>query len=113
MKHELNPYKGLTLLLMFVAVTATAQSSDNTALKNTAIDVVDAQRDAMVEMSDAIWGYAETALGETQSAQVLADYAESQGFVVERGVAGMPTAFIATYGEGEPIICLHGEPTWG
>ncbi len=99
----------LALLLLLTSTTANAQSSDNTALKNTAIESVDAQRDVMVEMSDAIWGHAETALGETQSAQVLADYAESQGFVVERGVAGMPTAFIATYGEGEPIIAIMGE----
>jgi len=60
-------------------------------------------------MSDQIWGYAETALREHRSAKLLADYAEQQGFRVERGVAGMPTAFIASYGEGRPIIGILGE----
>src|SRR5262249_36942280 len=39
----------------------------------------------------------------------LADYAEEQGFHVERGVAGLPTAFVATYGAGRPIIGVLGE----
>ena len=50
-----------------------------------------------------------TALLEVRSAQVLADYAEKQGFAVERGVAGLPTAFVASYGEGRPIIGVLGE----
>jgi aminobenzoyl-glutamate utilization protein B len=40
---------------------------------------------------------------------VLADYAEQQGFKVERGVAGMPTAFVASYGSGKPVIGILGE----
>lgn len=63
----------------------------------------------MTGMSDAIWAIAETALEETESSAILADYAESRGFNVSRGVAGMPTAFIASYGEGEPIIGILGE----
>jgi aminobenzoyl-glutamate utilization protein B len=107
--YAMDQFARLAPLLLMVSAAANSQSPDNTALKNTAIASIEAQRAAMVEMSDAIWGHAETALGETQSAEVLAAYAESQGFVVERGVAGMPTAFIATYGEGEPIIAIMGE----
>jgi aminobenzoyl-glutamate utilization protein B len=51
----------------------------------------------------------QTALRETRSSKLLADYAEKQGFQVERGVAGMPTAFLATYGEGRPVIGIMGE----
>ena len=54
-------------------------------------------------------GYAATALREKRSAKTMADYAEQQGFKVERGVAGMPTACIASYGEGRPIIGILGE----
>jgi aminobenzoyl-glutamate utilization protein B len=46
---------------------------------------------------------------EVKSAQALADYAEKQGFVVERGVAGLPTAFVASFGQGRPIIGILGE----
>ena len=40
---------------------------------------------------------------------MLADYAEANGFTVERGVADMPTAFVATYGSGKPVIGILGE----
>jgi len=109
MQRKVDLYARLMLLFMFAAATATAQSSDIADLKSTAIASVDAQSAVMVEMSDAIWAYAETALAESQSAKVLADYAERQGFAVERGVAGMPTAFIASYGTGKPIIAMLGE----
>ena len=46
---------------------------------------------------------------ETNSSKILADYAEKNGFKVERGVAGMPTAFVATYGSGKPVISVLGE----
>jgi aminobenzoyl-glutamate utilization protein B len=60
-------------------------------------------------MSDQIWQYAETALREHRSSKLLADYAARQGFRVERNVSGMPTAFIASYGSGRPIIGVMGE----
>jgi aminobenzoyl-glutamate utilization protein B len=51
---------------------------------------------------------------ETKSSKVLADYAQEQGFRVTRGVAEIPTAFIAEYGSGLPIIGVLGEfdVTW-
>ncbi|RMF31534.1 MAG: amidohydrolase [Bacteroidetes bacterium] len=63
----------------------------------------------LIELSDKIWAYAETAFEEHQSAKALADYAEAQGFRVERGVADLPTAFVASYGSGRPIIGILGE----
>lgn len=97
------------MLLAFTAMTASAQNDDTARLKDAAIASIDAQRATLIRMSDAVWAHAETALYETQSSQLLADYAEQQGFDVERGVAGMPTAFIASYGEGKPIIGILGE----
>jgi aminobenzoyl-glutamate utilization protein B len=46
---------------------------------------------------------------EKQSAKVLSDYAEAQGFRVQRNIADIPTAFIAEYGSGKPIIGILGE----
>ncbi|NDK17989.1 MAG: amidohydrolase, partial [Zetaproteobacteria bacterium] len=63
----------------------------------------------LIKISDSIWGQAETALLETNSSKILADYAEKNGFKVERGVAGMPTAFVATFGSGKPVISVLGE----
>jgi aminobenzoyl-glutamate utilization protein B len=60
-------------------------------------------------ISDAIWEYAELGLQEFQSSKLLADTLEAAGFTVERGLAGMPTCFVATYGSGKPVIGLLGE----
>ena len=64
---------------------------------------------ALVRISDSIWALAEEAFQEVGSSRILADYAEKNGFTVERGVAGMPTAFVATYGNGNPVISVLGE----
>jgi len=63
----------------------------------------------LIKISDSIWSNAETALEEYKSSKILADYAELNGFKVERGVAGMPTAFVAIYGSGKPVISILGE----
>lgn len=95
-----------------LAVTATdlcAQSKKVNSNKTAVIKSVDNHAAELIRISDEIWASAETALRETKSAKVLADYAEAQGFTVKRGVAGMPTAFIAEYGSGKPIIGIMGE----
>lgn len=77
--------------------------------KVAAVASVERQRPEMVNLANQVWAFAETALKEKRSAKVLADHAEAQGFRVERGVAGMPTAFVASYGEGKPVIAILGE----
>jgi aminobenzoyl-glutamate utilization protein B len=61
------------------------------------------------KISDTIWGYAELGLQEFRSSKLLADTLEAAGFTVERGLAGMPTCFVASYGSGKPVIGLLGE----
>lgn len=61
------------------------------------------------KISDTIWEYAELGLQEFRSAELLASTLEEAGFTVERGLAGMPTCFIGTYGSGKPVIGLLGE----
>ena len=56
-----------------------------------------------------IWEYAEVGLQETKTAKLMIDILEKHGFQVTKGVAGMPTAFVATYGSGNPVIGLMGE----
>jgi aminobenzoyl-glutamate utilization protein B len=77
--------------------------------KEEAVASIEKHKAELISLSDQIWGFAETALRETRSSKVLADYAEKQGFQVKRGVAGMPTAFVASYGQGRPIIGILGE----
>jgi len=77
--------------------------------KQAAVASVERQAPEIVALADRIWELAETALRETRSAALLADYAEARGFEVERGVAGLPTAFVASYGSGRPVIGILGE----
>ena len=86
-----------------------AEQATASPAKQAAVNAVDRHAADLTDLSDRIWAYAEIALREHRSAAALADHAERQGFRVERGVAGMPTAFVATYGEGRPVIGVMGE----
>ncbi len=102
-------YRYLTLMVFILPGLVMAQSKKISSDKKAVIQSVERHEKELIELSDKIWGYAETALAETNSSKLLADYAEKQGFRVERGVAEMPTAFIASYGSGKPIIGILGE----
>ena len=56
-----------------------------------------------------IWGFAEVGYQETRSSALLQEQLGSAGFRVEAGVADIPTAFVATWGEGSPVIGIVGE----
>ncbi|MSR53223.1 MAG: amidohydrolase [Gemmataceae bacterium] len=60
-------------------------------------------------MAKKIWDWAEPGYLEKQSSTLLADALEKAGFKVERGVAKIPTAITATFGEGKPVIGILGE----
>ena len=77
--------------------------------KKAVIASVENHTTELTGISDKIWAEAEIAFQEENSSKILADYAEKNGFTVERGVAGMPTAFVATYGSGSPVIGIMGE----
>jgi aminobenzoyl-glutamate utilization protein B len=78
-------------------------------VKQTAVDWVEAHRELLLEVHDKIWRWAEVGLQELKTGKLLADILEENGFEVERGVAGMPSAFVATYGSGNPVIGIMGE----
>ena len=73
------------------------------------LSAIDERAEEIFGISDSIWDYAETAFGEYRSARLLSGALEKHGFTVERGVAGIPTAFIATYGSGRPVIGIQAE----
>ena len=98
-------------LLVFVTSLAGAQPKAKKIIPNkeAVIQSVEIHQAELIKLSDDVWAYAESALKEYKSAKALADYAEAQGFNVKRGVARMPTAFIAEFGSGKPIIGIMGE----
>lgn len=102
----------LTLALALILYSSFAQKSKAPTIspnKKSVIQSVETHSSEMTGISDKIWAAAETAFNESQSSKLLADYAEANGFKVERGVGEIPTAFVATYGSGKPVIGILGE----
>lgn len=80
-----------------------------TSTKSVALEWVDAHADLIVGIHQQMWEHPEVGLQEYAASKLLADTLEAHGFTVERGVAGMPTAFVATYGAGGPVIGVMAE----
>jgi len=74
-----------------------------------AIKWVKTNQDLLIDVSDQIWEFAELGLKEFKSSRLLANTLDEAGFAVKMGVADMPTAFYADYGEGKPVIGILGE----
>lgn len=94
----------LCLLLAVIASYAAAQKT-----KPEVIKALDAKSDEYTAIAKKIWGFAEVGFQETQSTALLQETLSANGFKIQNGVAGMPTAFIASYGEGKPVIGILGE----
>src|SRR5438046_1229358 len=99
----------VAVLLIALLISPVLTFGGDIKKKEEALASIENHKAELTNLSDQIWGFAETALRETRSSKLLADYAEKQGFDLKRGVAGMPTAFVASYGQGRPIIGILGE----
>jgi len=110
MKRSLARSVCVIATIALAAQLAAGASPKNTLKKKEeAVASVEKHQAEIIALSDQVWSFAELALQEVRSSKALADYAEAQGFKVERGVAGMPTAFVASYGQGRPVIGILGE----
>lgn len=74
-----------------------------------ALDRIDRDAKVNADVAKAIWDFAEVGYQETQSSALLQKRLRDAGFRIEAGVAGIPTAFTATYGSGGPVIGILGE----
>lgn len=101
----MNSYTRLFILylLTFCCSIAYAQKED-LALKH-----IDANTTAYAEAAMQIWNFAELGYQEYKSSALLQKTLKEAGFTITTGVAGMPTAFIAEYGSGKPVIGILGE----
>lgn len=77
--------------------------------KLAAIHAVDKKAGLVAEVADRIWEYAELSLQEEKSAALYCETLEKEGFTVEKGICGIPTAFSASYGGGRPVIGILAE----
>ena len=97
----------LSFVLSFTSFQLFAQSVNK--IKKEIQASVEQQKEQLISTSDAIWEAAETSLVEFKSSKQLKDYARANGFTVTENVADIPTAFMASYGSGRPIIGILGE----
>jgi len=102
-------YTVTLLLLLTIGFSQAQENKSIPANKQTVLNSIAQQEKDLISISDKVWAAAEIAMKEYQSAKVLSDYAEQKGFKVTRNVAEIPTAFIAEYGSGKPIIGILGE----
>ena len=70
---------------------------------------IDSKASAYTEVAHQIWELAEMGYLENKSSGILQNEARKQGFSIEAGVAGIPTAFVASYGSGSPVIGIMAE----
>lgn len=96
------------LALLFSPAHAADAPALSPDAKN-AIDAIDARDAEIADLASRIWGYAEVGYKEEQSSKLLQDALEAEGFAIESGVAGIPTAFVASFGKGGPVIGVLAE----
>ena len=99
------------LLTAILAVSASAQIAPAraSAMKADLAGQIDGMKKQAQVMVDTVFSFGELGFQEFETSKYLTSILENAGFKVERGVAGIPTAFLATWGEGKPIIALGSD----
>jgi aminobenzoyl-glutamate utilization protein B len=91
---------------------AAAASNGNgklAAYKQEAIADVDTRAELTQRMVDQLFSFGELGFQEFETNRYLIDFLKTNGFSVEEGIAGIPTAFMATWGSGKPVIALGSD----
>jgi aminobenzoyl-glutamate utilization protein B len=92
-------------MLLFTIVAVSAQPDARTAM----LQAIDARRETYAGVAKQIWAFAEVGYQEQKSSALLQQQLRAAGFQVTAGVADIPTAFVATWGSGAPVIGIVGE----
>jgi len=94
------------LALALLPAGSRLEAQDAAALKAEAVERIEGRRKLVQEIMDSLFSFAEPGFQEFETQRYLTSILEEHGFAVERGVAGMPSAWIATWGSGKPVISL-------
>jgi aminobenzoyl-glutamate utilization protein B len=94
------------LLIQPVAAGAQTAPSELDEWKTRLVSYIESRRDFTADVVDQVFSYGELGFQEFETSRYLVDILRENGFSVEEGVAGIPTAWVATWGEGEPKISL-------
>lgn len=97
------------LLLALLAVLTAGARTPKKGKADIGVKYLDAHFAMYDSLQKSIFNYAETAYGEIRSVEQWTRYLESEGFTVERNAGGIPTAFVASFGSGSPVIGMMAE----
>lgn len=79
------------------------------AMKADVAGQIDSMKKQAQVMTDSVFSFGELGFQEFETSRYLTSMLEKEGFKIERGVAGIPTAFVATWGQGRPVIALGSD----
>jgi len=99
----------LISVFVFILLVQPAFAQELTPAKKTAIAWIDESKATYDEIAKYLWDNPELSLVEFKSSGKLQEYLSKNGFKIEKGVSGMPTAFVATWGSGKPVIGFLAE----
>src|SRR5437868_9491442 len=109
----LAPMRKLALLLALGALAAFAQPKASpekeAAMKADLTGQIDAMKKQAQVMVDSVFSFGELGFQEVETTKSLTAILEKEGFKIERGVAGIPTAWVASWGSGKPVISLGSD----
>src|SRR6266516_2913861 len=109
MKHSaLFSFALLTVLALSLPVF-TQSSSRLDSLKKEAVADVEQMKDFSAQMVDQVFSYGELGFQEFETSRYLIDTLKKNGFQIKEGISGIPTAWIATWGSGKPVIALGSD----
>ncbi|HET9985806.1 MAG TPA: amidohydrolase [Longimicrobiales bacterium] len=103
-RNAARPSLVAPVLLLALAGGAAAQGA-----KEQAIRAIDSRQSRYVDVAHQIWTFAEVGYKEQRSSALLQQELKEAGFKVTSGAAGIPTAFVAEYGSGKPVIAMYAE----
>ena len=101
----------MRMLVLALPLVLTAPSFYQTGKspKETAFQAVERNKDEIAKVGDAIFSFAELGMQEIETSSLCAQVLKEMGYKVEMGISGVPTAILATYGAGKPVIAVHVE----
>jgi len=97
------------LVIAAGAALLAAEQNKFSPAQQTALEAVDRNADEIKAVNKSLWEFAEVGLQETKSSRLLVAKLEEAGFDVKMGNSGMPTAFVASFGSGKPVIGILAE----
>lgn len=97
------------IFFSFASLNSWAQATKLSKDKAAVIQKIDERKQEFGDIAQQIWSLAELGYQEYESSKILKEKLKSEGFEIKEGVAEIPTAFVASYGSGKPVVAILGE----